>query len=214
MIEKNNGDQIITYKAPDFMNENTKDVGDKEEDFEVLQVIGAGAFSQVLKVKSRKNYGIYAMKKVDTLSNPEIAGLENEEKLLKKLNHQNIVKCYNVFRDESNRYMFFIMELMNNGDLEGFRTGFENFETYPPEKILWKIFYDCLKGLVYLHSQDIIHRDIKPGNLFFDENLKIKIGDFNASIVTDIEAAKKFTGTNDPNVNRAMAIRTSAGTEG
>ena len=213
IIEKNNGDEIIAYKTPDFMDKSGEDVGNKEDDFLFLKVIGSGSFSQVFKVKSRKNYQIYAMKKVKLENNEHINYLENEEKLLPKLNHLNIIKCYKVFRDQNNKYLYFIMELMNNGDLESFKKAFMNLKRNPPEKILWKIFYDCLKGLTYVHGEEIIHRDIKPKNLFFDENMKVKIGDFNISMASSEGAAKKFSGSNDANVYTAMMDYTPAGTE-
>ena len=180
IIESNNNDQLFVYKIPEYINESKEEIGNKEEDFEILQVIGSGSFSQVFKVKSYRNHNIYAMKKVNIENSENVDYLENEVKILTKLNHPNIVKCYKVFRDEKNKYIYFIMELMNNGDLDSYKKCFEDFEKYPDEKILWKIFYDCLKGLEYIHSEELIHRDIKPKNLFFDENLKIKIGDFNA----------------------------------
>ena len=93
---------------------------------------------------------------------------------------------------------------MNNGDLDSFTECFDGFETYPQEKILWKIFYDCLKGLEYIHKEELIHRDIKPKNLFFDENLKIKIGDFNASMALSDNSAIKFSGSNDQNIYKQM----------
>ena len=55
IIEQNNGEQLFEYKIQKFVSEGNEGIGDKEEDFEILQVIGAGAFSQVLKVKSKKN---------------------------------------------------------------------------------------------------------------------------------------------------------------
>ena len=91
IIEKNNGDEIIAYKTPDFMDKSGEDVGNKEDDFLFLKVIGSGSFSQVFKVKSRKNFQIYAMKKVKLENNEHINYLENEEKLLPKLNHLNIL---------------------------------------------------------------------------------------------------------------------------
>ena len=102
---------------------------------------------------------------------------------------------------------------MNNGDLESFKEAFQNLKTNPPERILWKIFYDCLKGLTYIHDEEIIHRDIKPRNLFFDEHMKIKIGDFNISMASSIKAAQKFSGSNNERVYKAMMDYKPAGTE-
>ena len=156
VIEQNNGEEVLAYQLPDLIEKDENDEGDKEdneENYDILGDIGGGSFSKVLKVKSKKNFGIFAMKKVDLLNNKDALSLEIEGKILPQLNHPNIVKCYKVFKDKSKRYLYFIMELMNNGDLESFKTGFENLETYPPEEKLWKIFYGCLKGLVYLHSE-------------------------------------------------------------
>ena len=49
------------------------------------------------------------------------------------------------------------------------------------EDTLWDIFNQCLFGLQYIHNQGVIHRDIKLGNLFMDENGNIQIGDFGIS---------------------------------
>ena len=195
--EMENGEQKIEYEVPEFISDKTENVGDKEEDFEVLQVIGAGAFSEVLKVRSKINFGFYAMKKIDINKADDLVGLENEGKFLQKLNHPNIVKIYKVFKDKSERYLYFIMELLDNGDLLQFKDALISSEKHAPEPLLWKIFYSCLLGLGYIHNEEIIHRDIKPNNLFIDENLDIKIGDFNISVCNSIEAAKKFSGSDD-----------------
>ena len=195
--EMENGEQLIEYEIPGFINDQKENVGDKEEDFEVLQVLGAGAFSQVLKVRSKINYGIYALKKVDLSKTDNLQGLYNEAKFLLKLNHPNIVKCYKVFKDKSGKYLFFIMELLDNGDLENFNEGQISHETHASEALIWKIFYSCLLGLKYIHDEDIIHRDIKLNNLFLDEKLNIKIGDFNASACNTKDSAQYYYGSND-----------------
>ena len=49
------------------------------------------------------------------------------------------------------------------------------------EEELWDIFYQCINALCYIHEKGIIHRDIKSLNIFIDDNMKIKIGDFGLS---------------------------------
>lgn len=214
MIEQNEEDIIMEYQLPDFINENN-DIGKKPDDFEILQVLGKGNFSQVLKVKSKKNFGIYAMKKIDTEAllkrYKRKKYYENEKLLIKKLSHPNVIKCYDVL--EENKYLYFIMEFMNNNDLLSFNTAKNDFNVPIEEGKLWEIFYKCLSGLNYIHEQGIIHRDIKLNNIFLDDDFNVKIGDFNISAVQNVEFAKKFS--NDENeIDDLMNGLTFLGTPG
>ena len=203
MIEQKNGEQIFEYKLPEFINEKTN-FGDDPDDYEVLQFLGGGTFGKVLKVKSKDTNGIYAMKKVDMekiIEEQESEKyFENEIIILQKLNNPNVCKCYKIFK--RNNYLYFIMEFMNNGDLKSFLAANKLLNIKIPEAKLWDIFYKCLSGLVYIHEQGIIHRDIKLSNIFLDNDLNIKIGDFNVSVAVDENAAKKFV--QDPNKVKNM----------
>ena len=197
IIEQNNDESLIEYKLPDFIKESNN-VGDTADDFEILQVLGQGGFSKVLKVKSKKNFGIYAMKKINATQILKKYKQEkyymNEVLLLKKLDHQNVIKCFNIFEvfENGEKYLYFIMEFMNNGDLQSYNVGNIKFGVRTPEEKLWKIFFKCLNGLSYIHRKGIIHRDIKAANLFLDDNFNIKIADFNISAVADENFAKIF----------------------
>jgi serine/threonine protein kinase len=83
-------------------NEENNFVGDKFSDFEVLQVLYENDFGFVAKVKSKKNLKIYAMKKTD-LSLIEDQNFrkysENEHIFMKKLDHPNVCKLYNTFKE-------------------------------------------------------------------------------------------------------------------
>ena len=194
MIELKNGDQIFEYKFEGFISDSNS-FGNKPEDYEVLQVLGEGGFGQVLKVKTKNGLGIYAMKKVNmekVIQEQQTEKyFENEVIILQNLNHPNVCRCYNVFKD--NNFLYFIMELMNNGDLKSYYGANKLLKLHIPEEKLWDIFYKCLMGLEYIHKKGLIHRDIKLENLFLDDKLNIKIGDFNVSVAENRKIAQNFT---------------------
>ena len=211
IIEQNNEEPLMEYKFPDFINKDN-DMGSKSDDFEVLQVLGHGTFSQVLKVKSKKNFGIYAMKKIDkekiTKKYKDKKYYLNEKFIVDQLSHPYVIKCYKTF-EESN-FLYFIMEFMNNGDLLSYNNGNIRFHVLIPEGKLWDIFYKCLSGLNYIHGKGIIHRDIKLNNIFLDDDFNVKIGDFNVSVVIDEKYAKKFSENIDE-INGLINKNTNVG---
>ena len=88
--KQHNKEPLMEYKLPDFIN-NNNDIGNKSDDFEILQVLGEGGFSQVLKVKSKKNLGIYAMKKMDKKKCKHKKYYQNERLLVQQLSHPNVI---------------------------------------------------------------------------------------------------------------------------
>ena len=194
MIEQKNGEQVFEYKFPEFLNDNNE-ISTKSDDYEILQVLGAGAFSCVLKVKSKINKQIYAMKKVDMNKileemNVDRKYFENEIHFLQNLRSNFVCKCYTIFQEEN--FLFFIMEFMNNGDLLTFYKANKALQKQIPEDKMWDIFFKSISGLKYIHEKGLIHRDIKLENLFLDDNFNIKIGDFNVSATIDSQAAQNF----------------------
>ena len=162
-------------------------IGDKFEDFEILQPLGSGSFGSVIKVCSLINQRIYAMK-ILNLEDDEKLKLEvkkiyyqSEIELLKKLDHPNIVKYYKSFTE--NNKIYIIMEYFDNGDLSDYIKALENNNDKKELNSgeIWNFFYQCMSGLYYLHLTGIVHRDIKPNNIFMTKNKIIKIGDFGVS---------------------------------
>ena len=163
MIEQKNGEQVFEYKFPDFITDNNE-ISTNSNDYEVLQVLGAGAFSCVLKVKSKTNKQIYAMKKVDMDKIVNKMGVdkkyfENEVHFLQYLRSPYVCRCYSIFIEDN--FLFFIMEFMNNGDLNTFYKANKALQKKIPEEKLWDIFYKSISGLKYIHEKGLIHRDIK-----------------------------------------------------
>ena len=214
LIESIRGEQIFEYKFPEFLNENNKIGGYKADDFEVLQVLGNGTFGNVLKVKSKKNLEIYAMKKVDTFllrGTDEEKYYRNEQIILSKLQSPLVCRCYSIFNDE--RYMYYVMEFMNNGDLKSYFFANKFLESRIPEEKLWDLYFKCISSLLYIHNQGIIHRDIKLDNIFLDDNFNIKIGDFNVSAAINRDKAKNFT-IDDNEITQMLCNYSNAGTPG
>ena len=215
MIEQKNGEQVFEYKFPEFLNDNNE-ISTKSDDYEILQVLGAGAFSCVLKVKSKINKQIYAMKKVDMNKileemNVDRKYFENEIHFLQNLRSNYVCKCYTIFQEDN--FLFFIMEFMNNGDLLTFYKANKALQKQIPEDKMWDIFFKSISGLKYIHEKGLIHRDIKLENLFLDDNFNIKIGDFNVSATIDSQAAQNFAD-DQQQLDNMISGQTVVGTAG
>ena len=171
-------------------------MGDKIDNYEILQVLGEGSFGYVAKAKSRLNHKIYAIKKLNFSSEQkkkEIELVENEVTILKNLEHPLITKYFKSFKEGDSLYI--VMEFMDNGDLGKLIKGHLTLKKPIEEERLWNIFIQALRSLEFVHSKGIIHRDIKPENLFISNDGTIKLGDFGVS------ANYKNKNNNGPNSN-------------
>ena len=179
--------------------QTNQNIGNKLEDFEILQTLGKGGYGFVAKVKSKIDHKLYAMKMIDLslIKDPtEINLSKNEIKIIQSLDSPHIIKYYNSF--QINNRLYIIMEYMNNGDLKGYITAHQSMNNPIPEDELWELFYQCAASLSYIHKNNLIHRDIKPANLFMTDDKAIKIGDFGVSAnkkKKNIEGVSKETLT-------------------
>ena len=133
-----------------------------------INPIDKGNFSFIYKGYDVKNNIPVAVKKNIYQNNTQIV---NEINILKKLEHPNIIKIYDTHIDKTQYY--FIMEFCHGGNLKDYIKSSDN-------QYDLKYMYEILAGLEYLINKKIIHRDIKPTNIFINNNT-IKIGDFGFS---------------------------------
>jgi CRP-like cAMP-binding protein len=139
------------------------------------EIIGRGAFSIVYSgIHASLNMPVtIKMMKHDLAMNPEfLKNFKNEAKIIAKLNHENIVRVYDI--EERYRTVFIIMERLTGTTLDVL---LKSVHRLPPQRIINYLVQIC-KGLQYAHQHRIVHQDIKPDNIFILPDDKIKILDF------------------------------------
>ena len=209
LIRDIKGKEQLVFKR-DKGNE-LDDMGSKVDDFEILQVLGEGSFGYIAKVKSRLNHKIYAMKKIDIskIKEEKVTKLMmNETKILSDLNNPLIVKYYKTFNEDG--ALFILMEFMDNGDIGGIFKASKTLEKPIPEEKIYDIFIQSMKALTYIHSLNLIHRDIKPDNLFITVEGNVKLGDFGVSAALKKEDENKnnnnFNNVSELNRNKEISV--------
>jgi len=119
---------------------------------------------------------------------------ERESLLASSLHHPNIVRFIGVSLDPTR--IGILLEFCEKGDLEG--VILREKESFVREKKI-RVLIDIARGIMYLHSKNVIHRDIKPKNVFLRSDDSVVIGDFGVS---------RFLGQGDVNKTKTMRIGT------
>ncbi len=130
--------------------------------------IGYGSFSIIYKgYKITDPSKLLAIKRITKII--DMKYFHNEVELMKKLDHPNILKLFDVVK--TNGAIYLILEYCNSGDLSGY---IQNDKTHSND---YKYFQQIFLGLEYLYKNKILHRDIKPHNILIKDGI-IKISDF------------------------------------
>ncbi|CDW81246.1 protein kinase domain containing protein [Stylonychia lemnae] len=158
---------------------------------------GSGAFSEVFRVKRKSDDQDYALKKVklSKLSEKEKESALNEVRILASIEHENIIGYKEAFFDENSSTLCIVMEFADGGDLYSKITELKRNQQHMNEESIWRIFYDMIIGLKTLHSNKIVHRDIKCANIFLTKEGRAKLGDLNVSKIAKQEFLQTQTGT-------------------
>ena len=142
------------------------------DDLILTKSLGKGGFGEVFLTQIKGHKGFFATKRLDRAfsEKPEnIKRLGNEITLLKKINHPNIVRLIDLKKTKSHCYI--VMEYCNGGDLSSCLKKYKAAHRRPfSEEIVQYIMRQVVNGLEFLHSNKIIHRDLKLDNILVTFN--------------------------------------------
>ena len=186
---------FIFLKNPTKTTPNPKSRNIIMNQYKKIRTIGQGQFGDVLLVRDRRPPNVlYALKAIfSRINSDDEEAAHLEVQVLSSLNHPNIVKYEGSFFH--NDMFHIVMEYCEGGDLAGIiksRTSRPFSET---QILDW--FVQLSMAVDYVHSEHILHRDLKSNNVFVTANNIIKLGDFGIARVLDrtLEQAKTVIGT-------------------
>ena len=167
------------------------------EEYKKIKKLGEdGGIGKEYKVQSKKNNNYYFIKRIykSKLNEEEINSLKKDIKILISLEEEYIIKYYNIFEDE--KYFNILMEYYEGPSLkEMINKNKEKNELLDEEKI-GKISLAILFGIKYFHSKQLIHKNLKPENIFIEDNGSIKIGDLDIYKKIEINKNMELIGAN------------------
>uniref|UniRef100_A0AAY3ZY27 Serine/threonine-protein kinase PLK4 n=1 Tax=Denticeps clupeoides TaxID=299321 RepID=A0AAY3ZY27_9TELE len=187
-------------------------IGDKIEDFKVLTLLGKGSFACVYRAKSINTSLEVAIKTIDKKAMQKAGMVQrviNEVEIQCRLKHPSILELYNYFEDSN--YVYLVLEMCHNGEMSRYLK--ERMKPFTEEEVR-HFMHQIVKGMLYLHTHGIMHRDLTLSNLLLTSAMNIKIADFGLATQLKLPNEKHFTMCGTPNyISPEVATRSAHGLE-
>ncbi|KAL7418900.1 Cell cycle serine/threonine-protein kinase cdc5/MSD2 [Cryptotrichosporon argae] len=157
--------------------------------------LGEGGFARVYEVLDSQgdSWAVKVVTKSAIRSKKSKTKLWAEIKLHQMLQHPNVVSFRDCFEDEDNVYM--LLELCDHGSMMDFLRRRRQYTEPEARFYLVQLVGACQ----YMHDNNVIHRDLKLGNLFLDRDMNIKVGDFGLAALIEKPGDRKKTICGTPN---------------
>ncbi|KAK7277560.1 hypothetical protein RJT34_22575 [Clitoria ternatea] len=194
--DQNNLLKFLEKKETEYMRLQRHKMG--VDDFELLTMIGKGAFGEVRVCREKTTGHVYAMKKLkksEMLRRGQIEHVKAERNLLAEVDSNCIVKLYCSFQDEE--YLYLIMEYLPGGDM---MTLLMRKDTLTEDEARFYVGETVL-AVESIHKHNYIHRDIKPDNLLLDRYGHLRLSDFGLCKPLDCSTLEEKDFSVGQNVN-------------
>ncbi|KAG2630676.1 serine/threonine-protein kinase tricornered-like [Panicum virgatum] len=171
--EQNHIMKDLEKKETEYMRLRRHKMG--VDDFELLTIIGRGAFGEVRLCREKATSNVYAMKKLkksEMLRRGQVEHVRAERNLLAEVDSAYIVKLYCSFQDDE--FLYLIMEYLPGGDM---MTLLMRKDTLTEDESRFYVA-ETILAIESIHKHSYIHRDIKPDNLLLDRCGHLKLSDF------------------------------------
>ena len=151
--------------------------------YEIIKPIKSGGYGEVLLGKNVLSNKIISIKRINIkgFSTNDLYNFSRETLYLSNLKHKNIIKMYCSYQYKD--YLYNVMDYAEGGEL----TQLINSDIEIPENKIKDIFKQIIEGVKFIHSKNVIHRDLKPNNILFldKEKTHVVIIDFGISGISN-----------------------------
>lgn len=169
--------------------------GDSPQTYVVGKKLGKGGFAVCFEGRTQSTSEIFALKvvKAKVEQKKMMEKFRTEMQIHAKMRHPNIVEFYRAFSLDNHTYV--VLEMCENGSLTDMVKG-RGVLSLPEVR---RFMIQICGGVKYMHKRNVIHRDLKMGNIFLDAHMNIKIGDFGLAAVLADEQDRRTTLCGTPN---------------
>ena len=148
--------------------------------YKFVKLLGEGSYGKAFLCTSKEDNSYCVIKQINmtNMNEKEKNETVNEAKILKKLDHPNIIKFKDVFQSKKPISLNIVTEYADGGDLSIKIKSHQKNKSYFPENEILDIFTQICSAIKHIHHKKILHRDLKSQNVFMTKSGLVKLGDF------------------------------------